>query len=84
MRADETHQANFLTFDIGLPVVELRQPILDILNGGQSRTAVILPATSRRGRSIECKVSMTPLRGADSTATGVILFMEDMTTEKLA
>lgn len=76
MRSNETHQVHFLGLDIGLPVVELRQPIRDVLNGGQERVSATLPAISRRGRPIECKVTMTPLRGPDRATAGVILFME--------
>jgi two-component system CheB/CheR fusion protein len=84
MRADETNQELFMGLDIGLPVLELRQPLRDVLDGGQERAAAILPATSRRGRAIECKVSMTPLRGVDRAPAGVILFMEEIAAEKLA
>ncbi len=84
MRADETQQTHFLGLDIGLPVAELRQPLRDVLNGNQERAAAIVPATSRRGRAIECKVSMSPLRGPDKAPAGVILFMEEIAAEKLA
>ena len=84
LRPDETYQAHFLGLDIGLPLTELRQPIRDVLNGGQERTDAVLPATSRRGRPIECRVSVTPLRAADHGVGGVILFMDDLGTETLA
>ena len=84
MRADETQQTHFLGLDIGLPLAELRQPLRDVLNGNQERAAAVVPATSRRGRAIECKVSMSPLRGSDRAPAGVILFMEEIAAEKLA
>ena len=83
VRSDETNQAHFLGLDIGLPVVELRQPIRDVLNGSQERASATLPAVSRRGRPIECRVSMTPLRGPDRATAGVILFMEESAAERL-
>ncbi|MBA3638243.1 MAG: PAS domain-containing protein, partial [Acidobacteria bacterium] len=84
VRADETHAMHFLGLDIGLPVVELRQPIRDVLSGNHERATAILPATSRRGRPIECRVSVSPLHGADRVPAGVILFMEEISAEKLA
>ena len=84
VRADEANELQFLGLDIGLPVAELRQPLQDVLSGQHERAAAILPATTRRGRPIECKVSMTPLRGTDRASAGVILFMEEISTEKLA
>ena len=84
MRADETRQTHFLGLDIGLPVAELRQLLKDVLSGTQERAAAIMPATSRRGRAIECKVSMSPLRGVDPMPAGVILFMEEIAAEKTA
>ena len=82
LRADETHLAHFLGLDIGLPVADLRGPVREVMNGSQDRAQLILPATSRRGRAVECKVSVTPLRGVDQSPAGVILFMEEATTEK--
>jgi hypothetical protein len=37
---------------------------------------LVLPATNRRGRRIECRVACSPLRGAAKENRGVILLME--------
>jgi two-component system CheB/CheR fusion protein len=84
LRPDEAQQAHFLGLDIGLPVTELRRPIRDVLSGAETRTDVVVPATSRRGRSMECRVRTTALRAADRQIGGVILFMEDVGSETLA
>jgi two-component system, chemotaxis family, CheB/CheR fusion protein len=84
VRADEVHQAHFLGLDIGLPVADLRQPIREVLNGQQERATATLPATSRRGRAIECKVSVTPLRGTERDPVGVLLFMEEIPAENVS
>jgi len=84
LRSDVAHQAHFLGLDIGLSVTELRRPIREVLSGTETRTDVVVPATSRRGRPMECRVRATALRAADRQIGGVILFMEDVGSERLA
>jgi hypothetical protein len=38
---------------------------------------LVVNATNRRGKAISCKVVVTPLRGAQPEARGVILLMEE-------
>ncbi len=74
----ESVGANFLALDIGLPVAALRQPIRDVLTGASADAETTLEAVNRRGRSIRCRVRLTPLRGAGATeSAGVILVMEE-------
>jgi two-component system, chemotaxis family, CheB/CheR fusion protein len=72
---DEVHGTNFLNLDIGLPVDQLRSPIRKVLSSEEEQQAVTLPALNRRGRQIECRVSMTAL-GPPDEIRGVILMME--------
>ena len=76
LRTDEAQDAQFLSLDIGLPVGELRQPIRDILSGAQEHLQLTIPATNRRGRAIECRVSLSPLHERDRTVIGAIVLME--------
>ena len=77
LRSDEAVGVNFLALDIGLPVAELRQPIRDVLGGMVPNVDVTLAATNRRGKTIRCKVTLTPLHPVErSDTSGVILFME--------
>jgi two-component system CheB/CheR fusion protein len=46
------------------------------LSGEASNQEIVLDATNRRGRAIECMVTCTPLEGADGQVGGVILFMD--------
>ena len=70
---------NFLALDIGLPVAELRQPIRDVLSGTVPDANATVQATSRRGRSIQCRVRLTALRASgQKQITGVILVIEDV------
>jgi two-component system CheB/CheR fusion protein len=75
LRADEVEGQHLMALDIGLPVNQLRQPIHKALGGDLE--SVRLSATNRRGRAIECDVHSSPLMGADSDITGVILMMEE-------
>ena len=65
----------FLNLDIGLPAIELRQPIRECLNGTPNKS-VTVDAVNRRGKSIRCEVTCTPLDG-DGGPRGVILMMEE-------
>jgi two-component system CheB/CheR fusion protein len=76
LRADEVQGQHFLNLDIGLPVEQLRQPIRTCLGGDFEYSEVTLPATNRRGRAIQCKVTCTPLVGTAKEIRGVIMFME--------
>ena len=76
---EEAVGVNFLALDIGLPVAELRQPIREVLSGTVPEADATLQATSRRGRSIQCRVRLTALRSAGhKQITGVIVVMEDV------
>ena len=68
---------NFLGLDIGLPVNDLRKPIRDILAGASQQAETVLPATSRRGKPLECRVTLAPLRDSADGVEGVILLMEE-------
>jgi two-component system CheB/CheR fusion protein len=77
VRAEEAHHTHFLGLDIGLPVAELKQNIRDVLKGNGDNSDLLLAATNRRGRPIECRVSISPLRGDDKSITGAILLMDE-------
>jgi two-component system CheB/CheR fusion protein len=78
LRPEEAVGQNFLNLDIGLPVAELRQPIRNCLASSEdSASEAYLDAINRRGRSITCRISCTPLVGTEQTVQGVILIMEE-------
>jgi two-component system CheB/CheR fusion protein len=78
LRADEVDGDHFANLDIGLPVGRLVQPLRACIAGEEPMQELVLPATNRRGRAIECRVTATPLvaRG-DGQAHGVIVLMEE-------
>jgi two-component system CheB/CheR fusion protein len=77
VNANETLGQHFLNLDIGLPVEQLRLCIRNCLQGiSDPVNEVTLAAIDRRGRSLQCHVSCTPLMGDKQDVQGVILLME--------
>ena len=81
LRADEAQGRHFLNLDMGLPVDPLRPCLRACLAGDAGPDAVVLSATNRRGRPIECRVTCTPFRGSSGDIRGVLLLMEEQTTD---
>jgi two-component system CheB/CheR fusion protein len=75
LRASEVEGQHFLNLDIGYPVDRLRTAIREGLTGRVDRQHILQPAVNRRGRSIDCAVSITRLIG-EGDAAGVILLMD--------
>jgi two-component system, chemotaxis family, CheB/CheR fusion protein len=75
---DEAVGQHFLKLDVGLPVDQLLSPIRAALTNGDADGAQPLrvQAVNRRGRQIECVVTMTPLDGASDGRQGVIVMMQ--------
>jgi two-component system CheB/CheR fusion protein len=66
LRSEEAKGQNFLNLDIGLPTDELRGGIRACLTTDGSDghfNEIVVQATNRRGKTIPCKVTTTPLRG---------------------
>jgi two-component system CheB/CheR fusion protein len=81
LRSDEAQGASFFRLDIGLPVGELHQPIRDVLAASATHRELVVGATNRKGKAIQCRVSIAPLTGTDRSVTGAILLMEDESAE---
>jgi two-component system CheB/CheR fusion protein len=77
LRSDEVRGQNFLNLDIGLPVERLRGAVRACIAGESDVAATTVPATNRRGKSVTCKVTVSPLAGADKEVRGVILLVEE-------
>jgi len=77
LRNDEVQGHSLLSLDIGLPVEPLRSPMRSVLQGTSKFQEVILEATNRRGRALQCRITCTPLIGIGDDIQGVILLMEE-------
>jgi two-component system, chemotaxis family, CheB/CheR fusion protein len=78
LRPNEVIGKNFLNLDIGLPVEQLKPMIRTCLANPKHFEAITLTATNRRGKTIQCRVSCTPLLPPGDGVDGVILLMEEV------
>jgi len=86
LRADEVRGNSVFSLDIGLPVEELRGPILACLRGERNEPTVLLDAINRRGRAIKCQVHIALINNSSTReGEGVALMIEDVSDrERLA
>jgi len=77
LREDEVQGRSLLSLDIGLPVGDLRNLVRSVLHGGSEYQEIVLAATNRRGRAMQCRVTGAPLIGIGEDIHGVILLMEE-------
>ena len=77
LRQDEVEAQGLLGLDIGLPVERLKGPIRACMEGRSDYQEVVLDATNRRGRAIQCRVTASPLLGPERDSRGVVLLMEE-------
>jgi two-component system, chemotaxis family, CheB/CheR fusion protein len=83
LRDDEVAGEHLLNLDIGLPVDQLRAPLRAVLSqdGDGATQDLVLHARNRRGRDIDCRVSVTSLGASDGVVGGAILLMEPQAGE---
>jgi PAS domain S-box-containing protein len=72
LRGDEVHGRHLPALDIGLPVDALREPIREVLTGGEAGD-IRLVARNRRGQLVGCTTSIAPLRDHSAEVEGAIL-----------
>jgi two-component system CheB/CheR fusion protein len=76
VRSDEVQGHSFMELDIGLPLPTLVEALRTCL-AGRRGDPIDVDATNRRGRSIKCRVTCTPLLDpGDSEVQGAIILME--------
>lgn len=81
LTADETEDRHLLSLDFGLPVERLKRQLHAVLGRESSGEEVVLEATNRRGRELQCRVTILPLggdggSGIDGAPSGAIILME--------
>lgn len=77
LRGDEVVGQHFLNLDIGLPVDELAPAIRAGLAGQATDVRpLFVEAVNRRGRTITCEVTVSPLRDDGDRPTGAILLID--------
>ncbi len=81
LRADEVEGHSLFTLDIGLDVEQLKAPVRACLEGKSAVETRTLGALTRRGRTIQCRVTCTSFDSPDNALRGVILLMEEVGDE---
>ncbi|MFM7365635.1 MAG: CheR family methyltransferase [Cuspidothrix sp.] len=76
LRSEEVINKSWFSLDIGLPVEQLRTPIRDIISGKKSFQEILVNATNRRGKLIQCYIAFSPL--INETIEGIIMMMTDV------
>lgn len=83
--SDEVEDQPLLSLDIGLPVEKLKTPVRAALEGQDGRQELIVPATNRRGRAFDCRVTCLPLGNSrDGNVRGAIIMMEPVAANQSA
>ena len=77
VRGDEVIGHSLLSLDIGLPLEALAVPLRRCLTGDSEHEDLTLTAHNRRGRTIACRVSLSPLLDHHSV-DGVVVLMEEV------
>jgi two-component system CheB/CheR fusion protein len=78
LRADEVQGRSFVSLDIGLPVENVKMAIRACLIAESEYEEVTVDAVNRKGKTIKCRVTCTPIVGASKDRHGTILMMEEL------
>jgi two-component system CheB/CheR fusion protein len=68
-----------MSLDIGLPLEKLRPHVRTALSGKSERAEIVVGATNRLGKPIQCRVTFLPMTGSrdgSRTVAGLIMMME--------
>jgi two-component system CheB/CheR fusion protein len=76
VRQDEVRGKHFLGLDIGLPLQELREPLLALRRAPDKTTEMIVTAINRRGREIQVRVVCANVGTADEGHALIVLMQE--------
>jgi two-component system CheB/CheR fusion protein len=73
VRQEEVQGQRFLNLDIGLPVDQVHPALRQAMSADNGSHSTVVKATNRRGKSIRCRVTCSPLVGADKLVRGTIV-----------
>jgi two-component system CheB/CheR fusion protein len=76
LRSNEVQGQHFLNLDIGLPSEQLRQIFRTCLAGESKYQEIKLDTINRRGKTLQCQITCTPLMSRDKEIGGVILVIQ--------
>ena len=78
LREAEVVGKNLLSLDIGLPVERLVPHLRVCLSGSSTYEELVIAATNRRGKTIHCRITCTPLQSRSLQIHGAILVMQEI------
>jgi two-component system CheB/CheR fusion protein len=78
LRDGEAAGSFLLNLDIGLPLDRLRAPLRRVMAGESNTEETVVEATNRRGRTVQCRITITPLVGPVGDRQGAVVLMEDV------
>jgi two-component system, chemotaxis family, CheB/CheR fusion protein len=82
VRQDEVQGQHFLNLDIGLPLDQVRPALRAAMSGQNGTQSTMIQATNRRGRTVSCRVTCSPLLDSDKTLRGVIMVVVDQPAQQ--
>lgn len=82
LREDETVGAHLLNLDSGMPTEQLKGIIRRVVFDGDPGEDVVLDAVNRRGRSVQLRVTVSPLLADAAEPTGALMLMERVETHR--
>jgi two-component system CheB/CheR fusion protein len=77
VRQEEVQGQHFLHLDIGLPIDQIRPALRAAMGGENGTQSTVIQATNRRGRTVVCRVTCSPLLDSDKNLRGVIMVVVD-------
>jgi two-component system CheB/CheR fusion protein len=77
VRQEEAQGQHFLNLDIGLPVDQVLPALRAAMGGENGTQSTVIQATNRRGRTVVCRVTCSPLLDSDKTLRGAIMVVVD-------
>jgi two-component system CheB/CheR fusion protein len=78
VREEEAVGQDLFCLDAGLPFEQLREPLLQAVQGKVERLEMEVDATNRRGRPIRCRARVLPLRDHGTEITGALLLIDEI------
>ncbi|MDP3966748.1 MAG: PAS domain-containing protein [Nocardioides sp.] len=78
LRAAEVQEEPFFSLEFGLPVEQLSELVESCARERRRTGPVDVPAVNRKGRTLSCRVTCSPLAGAND---GVVLLMEKVSKD---
>ena len=82
VRQEEVQGQHFLNLDIGLPIEQVRPALKAAMSGEEGTQSTMIEATNRRGRTVTCRVTCSPLLDNDKHLRGVIVLVVDETVQE--